>query len=144
MEWHRGGPHFVLSLLVLAIPLDFAEGGESPRMRDVRGHHCLCLIEEVFLSESGFSYASDLPYFNSSDSSSIAEFQPRELRNRPRSHVAPYVPWSHGCARIHEALKARSLEAGICMLDGSRPARLVAHVQLRGDEGWMEGAWPVP
>ena len=30
MEWHRGGPHFVLSLLVLAVPLDFAEGGESP------------------------------------------------------------------------------------------------------------------
>ena len=70
MEWHRGGTHFVLSLLVLAVSLEFAEGGESPRVRDVRGHYCLCLIEEVVPSKSGFSYVSDLPFLALSDSSS--------------------------------------------------------------------------
>ena len=64
------GPHFVLSLLVLAVPIDFAEGGESPRMRDVRGHHCLCLTEEGVLSKGGFSSVSDLLILALSNSSS--------------------------------------------------------------------------
>ena len=62
MEWHRGSPHFVLTLLALAVPLNFAEGGESPRMGDVRGHYCMCLIDAGVLSKSGFSYVSDHPY----------------------------------------------------------------------------------
>ena len=32
-------------------------------MRDVRGLHCLCLVEEGVLSKSDFSYVSDLPFF---------------------------------------------------------------------------------
>ena len=32
-------------------------------MRDVRRHHCLCLVEEGVLSKSDLCYVSDLPFF---------------------------------------------------------------------------------
>ena len=61
MEWHSGGPHFVLSLLILAVPLDFSEGGERC------GKTSLPVFNYGGRSiKSGFSYVSDLPYFSTS------------------------------------------------------------------------------
>ena len=58
------------------------------------------------------------------DLRSNAEFQPCELRNRSRSFVSyhPYVAVTG--VPNPRPLKTRDLEAGTCMLDGSRPASL--------------------